>query len=231
MTEMAVIDLGDKANPPPDDPSAAPYGYRWDTRKKEWSVKRSAGGRKSGAAWFGKNILGIEEPDPAPESDGPADYMQGFEKQFQDPEPAYAKAPTPRVSRARKSVPKVSKKIQDDMAGSLGLIGALLGPPLMSADPYCAGAFFDNFETITAACLPLMCRSATIVGFFTDTGSDWMLWFKLAIALSPVTVAVGKHHILRSVEIQQDKESGELFVVPRDLSEYATTEEEASEPA
>ena len=227
--DAAVIDLSDKANPPPDDPAVAPFGYRWDTRKKEWSVKRSAGGRKSGAAWFGKNILGIESEEENPPPGGADDYMQGFEKQFQDPEPAYAKAPVPKV---RKSVPRVSKKIQDDMAGSLGLIGALLGPPLMSADPYCAGAFFDNFEAITAACLPLMCRSATIVGFFTDTGSDWMLWFKLAIALSPVAVAVGKHHILRSVEIQQDKESGELYVVPKDLSGYSTQEEEtASEPA
>ena len=74
--------------------------------------------------------------------------------------------------------------------------------------------------------MPLLCRSERVVSFFTEDASDWMLWFKLAIALAPVAAAVGRHHVLKTVEIQQDKETGDLYAVstaPADLeTEYAT---------
>jgi hypothetical protein len=214
MTESAVIDLRDRANPPPDDPVNAPYGYRWDTRKREWTVKRSAGGRKAGAAWFGK-MMGTEPEDMAP-----------FEEQFEDsdPDPAHLKTPPARV---RKTPPRVTKAVKDDIAASCGLVGLLILPPAVARDPYCGGALADNFEKITDALVPLLCRSSAVVGFFTDTGSDFMLWFKLAMALTPVAAAVGRHHILRTVTITEDPETGELYAVPTmDLSEFTTDDGE-----
>lgn len=207
MAETSVIDLRDRKNPPPDDPVSAPFGYRWDTGKREWVVKRSAGGRKAGAAWFGK-----KEPEPEPVFD---EFEQEFEK---DPAPAHMTAP--RKSSAKTPV-RVSKKTKDDMAGALGMIGVLL-IPLSNADPYCGGALVDNYEKIVTALIPLLCKSQTVVNFFAGETTDWMLWINLIIAMSPVAVAVGKHHILRTVEIQQDKESGDLFVVQRDMTGYAT---------
>lgn len=226
MAESSVIDLRDRTNPPPDDPVQAPYGYRWDTKKREWAVKRSAGGRKAGSAWFGKK----EEPA----SDGSADYMADFEedikKTYQDPEPSYIKN-APKPPRAKKAPPKVTKAVKDDMTASVGLVGMLILPPIVAKDPYCGEALTENFQGIADALVPLLCKSATVVGFFTDSGSDWMLWFKLAMALAPVGMAVGRHHIVKTVEIQQDKETGDMYVVARDFSEYATDEEEAEVPA
>jgi hypothetical protein len=221
----AIIDLADKTNPPADDPVAAPYGYRWDTKKKEWVVKRSAGGRKSGAEWFGKNILGIEKDEK------PADeQMAPFEEQFDyvDPEPAHLKA---KPVRRKRTPPKVTKAVKDDMTASVGLVGMLILPPLAAKDPYCGQALTDNFTQIADALVPLLCKSSTVVGFFTDTGSDFMLWFKLGMALTPVAIAVGQHHILRTVEVQQDKETGDLYVVKTDFSGFSTEEDEDDVPA
>ena len=93
----------------------------------------------------------------------------------------------------------------------------------MAKDPYCGTAFLDNSQKITDAVIPLLCRSHTVVAFFSDSSENgWLLWFNLAIALSPVAVAVGKHHIIKSVEIAQDAETGDLFVVPRDLADFST---------
>ena len=212
MSESSVIDLRDRANPPPDDAVNAPYGYRWNTKDKQWDVKRSAGGRKSGAAWFGEKAKEFfTEPDPE---------MKQFEQQF-DPEPAHMK---PAAARRRKAPPRVTAKVKDDLTASVGLVGMLVLPPLVAKDPYCGGALADNFQSIADAVVPLLCKSSTVVGFFTDTGSDFMLWFKLGMALTPVAMAVGRHHLLKSVEIQQD-EQGELYVVSRDMSEYSTEEE------
>jgi hypothetical protein len=208
MAEATVIDLRDRSNPPVDDPIKAPYGYRWDTRGKEWVVKRSAGGRKSGSAWFGKS-----EPSPEPEVEEQVQYVRG------DPEPAWMNKPAPKVV---KRAVKVNKQIKDDMSAAVGMMMMVTGPAIMAKDPYCGTAFLENSQKITDAAIPLLCRSQTVVAFFSDTSENgWLLWFQLAIALSPVVVAVGKHHIIKSVEIQQDEESGELFAVPRDLSEYA----------
>ena len=215
MAETSVIDLRDRKNPPPDDPVKAPYGWRWDTGKREWVIKRSAGGRKPGAAWFGK-VRGSDAPAP--------EEMAPFEEQFDyvDPEPAHLKASAPRV---KKTPPKITRAIRDDMTASVGLVGMLVLPPVVARDPFCGGALTDNFQAITDALVPLLCRSATVVGFFTDTAGDFMLWFKLAVALAPVGMAVGQHHVLKTVEIQQDKETGEVFAVKRDMSEYTTTPE------
>lgn len=216
----AIIDLRDRKNPPPDDPDAAPYGYRWDTGKKEWVAKRSAGGRKSGAAWWGKNLVGNGESPENHEDSFTSKVTDYFRDEPGDPEPAHMKSTAPRIP---KSQPRVSKKTKDDMTAAVGLVGMLVLPPVVKVDPYCGQALADSMQPIADALVPLLCKSSTVVAFFSDApGSDWMLWFKLAMALAPVATAVGRHHLLKTVEIQEDKDTGELYAVPRDLSEYAT---------
>jgi hypothetical protein len=139
-----------------------------------------------------------------------------------DPAPSYASRSAPKI---RKTPPKVSAATKNDIAASCGMVGMLVLPPIVARDPFCGGALTENFQAITDALVPLLCRSATVVGFFTDTAGDFMLWFKLAMALAPVGVAVGQHHVLKTVEIQQDEETGEVFAVKRDLSGYTTTPE------
>ena len=225
MAEEAVIDLRDRTNPPPDDPDNAPFGYRWNTKSKQWDVKRSAGGRKSGAGWFGKDS--IQNGKVADLNKIESEVQQVLEDRgFSDPAPAYASKPAPKTRKPRPSAPKVNAKIKADMSAAVGMMMLVTGPAIMSKDPYCGGAFLDNSQKIADAVIPLLCRSHTVVAFFTDsTENGWLLWFNLALALSPVAIAVGKHHIIKSVEIRQDDKTGELFIAPRDLSEFSTEDE------
>lgn len=207
MAESSVIDLRDRSNPPPDDPVNAPYGYRWDTRKKEWSVKRSAGGRKAGAAWFGKDNK--PEPELAAEEMLPPDG---------DPEPSYMSKTPPKTPR--KTPPKASKQVKDDLTGAIGMVGMVVLPALSSRDPYCGQILTQQYPAIADALVPLLCKSTTVIAFFSGDHGDWMLWIQLLTACMPVVMAVGKHHLIKSVEVQEDEE-GNLFAVQRDLSEYA----------
>ena len=212
MADVLTLDLTDKHNPPPDDPDKAPHGWMWDRYAKPRSAWRP---RKSPArgGWRGTRT----KPAPPPE---PEDPMLPFERDLagDDPAPAYASVKPPKIA---KTPPKVTTKTKNDMTAAVGMVGMILLPPITRSDPYCGGALTDNFQSIADALVPLLCRSERVVAFFTDDASDWMLWFKLAIALAPVAVAVGKHHILKTVEIQQDPETGDLYAVnvqPADLA-------------
>ena len=206
------LDLTDKANPPPDDPVKAPHGWMWDRPRKTWRPRKSVARGGWGAHRADRHQA------------GPPIDMGPFERDVSgdDPAPSYASRPAPKIPR---TPPKVSAKTKDDIAASCGMVGMLVLPPIVARDPFCGGALTENFQAITDALVPLLCRSATVVGFFTDTAGDFMLWFKLAMALAPVAMAVGQHHVLKTVEIQQDKETGEVFAVKRDMSQYTTTPE------
>ena len=54
--------------------------------------------------------------------------MGPFEEQFDytDPDPAHLKAPAPKV---KKTPPKVTKAVKDDIAASCGMVGMLVLPP------------------------------------------------------------------------------------------------------
>jgi hypothetical protein len=137
----------------------------------------------------------------------------------QDPPPAYMRGPQRRPL-------KVTAKTRDDIGASVGMLAV----PIMAAmakDPYCGAVLAAQLEPITDAVVPLLCKSAAVVAFFTDKGSDWLLWWNLATALSPVAVAVGRHHILRTVELAEEtdadgKPTGNIIAVERDLAEYTT---------
>ena len=207
------LDLTDKKNPPPDDAVKAPHGWMWDRPGKAWRPRKAAA--KGGWAR-------TRTQQPAPSAPDGANDMGPFERDIagDDPAPSYASRPAPKIP---KTPPKVTAATKNDIAASCGMVGMLVLPPIVARDPFCGGALTENFQAITDALVPLLCRSATVVGFFTDTAGDFMLWFKLAMALAPVAMAVGQHQVLKTVEIQEDTETGEVFAVKRDMSGYTTT--------
>lgn len=114
------------------------------------------------------------------------------------------------------------------MSAAVGMFVMTAGPTFMARDPYCGSAFLESSQKITDAVIPLLCRSHTVVAFFSDsTENGWMLWFNLALALAPVGQAVAQHHVLKTVEIRQDPQTGDLFAGPRDLADFSTGDEES----
>lgn len=212
------LDLTDKSEPPPDDPVKAPHGWMWDRPRKTWRPRKSAarGGWRTRAA---------HAISPEPELD-----MGPFERDIagDDPAPSYASRPAPKIPKAP---PRVTAKTKSDMSAAVGMVGMLVLPPITARDPYCGGALTENLQPIANAVVPLLCRSERVVSFFTEEASDWMLWFKLAVAVAPVAVAVGQHHLLKTVKVveqldEDGKPTGDMYAVstaPADLeTEYAT---------
>lgn len=208
------LDLTDKANPPPDDPVKAPHGWMWDRPGKKWRPRKSAarGGWRSRRGEPVSRETGID--------------MGPFERDIagDDPAPAYAFTRPPKLP---KTPPKVTAKTKGDMTAAVGMVGMLVLPPIEKADPYCGAVLTENFQRIADAVVPLLCRSERVVAFFTEDASDWMLWFKLAIALAPVAVAVGKHHVLKTVEIierldDDGKPTGDMYAVKTEPANLET---------
>ena len=208
------LDLTDKKTPPPDDAVKAPHGWMWDRPGKAWRPRKAPA--KGGWA-----RTRTQRPEPVERQ---TDHDMGpFERDIagDDPAPSYASRPAPKIKR---DPPKVTAATKKDMTAAVGMVGMLVLPPVVKADPYCGGALTDNFQAIAEALVPLLCKSERVVSFFTEEASDWMLWWKLAVALAPVAMAVGQHHLLKTVEIKTDEETGDVYAVstePADLeSEY-----------
>jgi len=221
--DVLELDLTDKKNPPPDDPVKAPHGWMWDRPGKSWRPRKAAA--KGG--WPSRrdrmDSAQLRDSHKSDETD-----MGPFERDIagDDPPPAYASRPAPKI---KKDPPKVTAQTKKDMTAAVGMVGMLVLPPIVKADPYCGGALTDNFQGIADAVVPLLCKSERVVSFFTEEASDWMLWWKLAVALAPVAMAVGQHHLLRTVKVVEDvdedgKPTGDMYAVstqPADLdTEY-----------
>ena len=209
------LDLTDKTNPPPDDQVKAPHGWMWDRPGKTWRPRKSV----ARGGWGSHR---------APRAPAPQIDMGPFERDVagDDPAPSYASRPAPKIP---KTPPKVTAKTKSDMTAAVAMVGMLVLPPIVAKDLFCGGALTENFQAIADALVPLLCRSERVVAFFTEDASDWMLWFKLALAMAPVAVAVGQHHILKTVKIvekvnEEGEPTGDVYAVstaPADLdSEY-----------
>lgn len=200
VVDVGVADRGRPPEPPPD-PERAPHGWTLDRKTREWRPKKRAGRSRKPAEEH-------QAEDAPPAEDG--------WQAERDPEPA-------RLSEKQRSAPKereqrtVPTTVKDDLMGALGLIGAIVLPPVMRADPHCGGALADNWERIAEATVPLLCRSNAVVEWMTSA-SGLRDWIGLAIALSPVGKAILQHHVTKSVHLEQTEDGPQP--VQEDWSAY-----------
>lgn len=173
---------------------------------------------------------GDASDDPPAQQDGdgaePADGRQ------RDPDPAWIrgkdKEPGARPDKQPDKQPwdpkSVPAEVRDDIGGMLGLVATVLLPPLEKADPHCGGALADSFDRIVDKAIPLVCRSERVVKWMQAEGGGFMDWIGFAIACGPVARAVAEHHIVRTVEVveEKDEETGKVTKVaqPVDFSQY-----------
>jgi hypothetical protein len=195
----------DDADSKPEPSAEAPRGWTWDRPNRAWKPKTRG------------KILWEDGSDPAAESPGPEEPRQQQEQR--DPAPSWAREddkPGKGGSGDDGKVPfeSVPQSVKDDIAGLAGLVATPILALAQQIDPYCGGALAQCFEPALDATLPLICRSSKIVKYFAEDKSDWLLWGKVAMALTPFAQAVFQHHIVRTVEVVRD-EKGDAYVQPR----------------
>lgn len=143
-----------------------------------------------------------------------------------DPDPSWMRddGKKPEEPKKRFDPKSVPAEVRDDIGGALGLAATVLLPPVERADPHCGGAVSDNFDRIIEKAIPLICRSERIVSWMQAEGGGFMDWLGLAIALGPVAKAVAEHHIVKTVEVveEKDQETGEVRKIaqPVDFTQY-----------
>lgn len=179
---------------PAPDPVNAPYGYTKD--KDGWRPKKRPG--RGGSLKAAPDLV----------DEGQADDR--------DPDPSWHTG----GGSAGKPPYEASKSDQDEVASLLALLYSVPADFLLTVDPYCFGALNDNFESVIDATLPIVCRSERVVKYITGT-SGLILWIKLAVALKPVLVAGWRHHVVHSVGIELDEDTGLPVAVHTDFSAYS----------
>jgi hypothetical protein len=181
---------------PEPDPETAPYGWTRD--------------KKAPSGWRPKKRPGRGGRKRAPDEEGQADDGE------RDPEPSWHE----RLPKGRSF--QASPEQQADVAAMLALFYSLPGDFLMQVDPYCFGALNANFQAVVDATVPIICRSENLVRFATG-GSGMILWIQLMAAIKPIAVAVFQHHVIHSVELLENEETGEVVVSHTDFSAYSAS--------
>ena len=186
----------DRNAEPAPDPAAAPHGWTWDRGDKRWRPSKQSPRR-------GPRAQASHQPQDPP-SGG------------RDPDPPWMRGSAGDDGGGddgRIPFDQVPGQVKDDIAGLMGMVGLPILAMLQAADPYCGGALAQNYEPAVDAALPLICRSPRIVRYFSEDKADWLLWGKLALALKPVGQAVIEHHVIRTVEVVRDRETGQVTVL------------------
>jgi hypothetical protein len=125
-----------------------------------------------------------------------------------DPEP---ERPRIKPLRLRKTKVKVTPAQRKDIQAKIALL--LMAPAGMVArrDPYCGTVLVEQLPPISAALADIACDSAEVVAYFTTTGSGFMKWMNLVLALQPVGEMYWAHHVTGAVGRAERSENEEAF--------------------
>lgn len=197
VIDVGVDQKGQRPPPPPDDPHVAPKGWRWARDQEAW-VPRKRAPRTLGTVGGG--------PGEA-EDDG---------KKSPPEDSAWATGPD---GRERHELPEgpvdLTPEQRDEVVAMLELF-ALPFYGLPARDPYCGQALVDAWPEIRERSLPLIARSPALVEWLTKAGGfrDWLMF---ANAIRPVATAVVRHHVVRTVVLDEEGKAAES----PDLESYA----------
>lgn len=103
--------------------------------------------------------------------------------------------------------PKLSPRVRKDVQAKLGLMLSMLAGTWRMRDPLCGGTALEQVPDISDALADIICDSPDLVAWFTSTG-NFMKWLKLLMAVQPVAMVGLQHHVLHTVDTEEQPEPG-----------------------
>jgi hypothetical protein len=180
----------------------APFG--WTAAPDGTPRPKKRPGKQTGTV---KSVPEVVDAEPAAEP-VPLDELE-LEK---DPEP---ERHTRGIKGFRLNKPaqkvKVTPAQKRDIQAKIALL--LMAPAGMAKrrDPYCGGVVVEQLPDISAALADIACDSPEVVQYFTTTGSGFMKWMNLVLALQPVGEMYWAHHVTGAVGREQLPPEEEAF--------------------
>lgn len=129
----------------------------------------------------------------APDDLSGLDGVRGDDALTPDPRPGRRKTKAPSLVSGGPGKANAAQKKQVHDALLL-----LLTPAtgfLAMRDPHCGGAAFAQREEIAKAMVPIICRNASMLRWFTASNAPWLDYLALLTALQPIGTAVWQHHV------------------------------------
>lgn len=117
-----------------------------------------------------------------------------------DPKPARA-SEDPKVAKeaiSRAMPQKATRAQQKEIRDALVMMITLPAATLAFKDPICGSAILDHADNVADKLVPIVCRNPALMRWFTS-GSGYMDYFALAMAVSPIVKTVYGHHVSHSI--------------------------------
>ena len=149
------------------------------------------------------------EPEPGPPP-GPADLGEIR------PDPAPAPIGKAKGTKARKTGPKVTAAVRQDIYAKLRFVLVPTAKLWEIRDPLCGGVAVAQEPAISAAVATIVLDSPDLVAFFTGPMGGFMKYLELGAAVLPVLQVAFAHHVAHSIG-----EIGQPARPPVDERQYA----------
>lgn len=114
------------------------------------------------------------------------------------------------VKAPRKTAPKPTKAVQNQVADALTMMITLPAGILAFRDPICGGAILDQADDVVAKLVPIVCRNPAMLRWFTE-GAGYMDFFALAAAVAPIAKTIWAHHVSHTLSLEEEEEGAEDF--------------------
>lgn len=237
---------GSSAEPPPDDPEKAPYGWMKDRKTGKWRPRKSWGGAGKNARKTAAQSDVVQQPsigvrkrparkrttsrpkkseplrmvEPVAEEDSPSAAEDDFQPFLgADPAPSWqTDEPAQIVSGSSDAK---STDLRTEVESWIALGWSLPADALATIDPYCFSPLVDD-ETapLIVGCLADIAMQSPKVAAFIASKSGLMPYIKLGFAFKPVFANAWRHHVSKKVEVDIDRMNGTYMVREKDYSMY-----------
>ena len=110
----------------------------------------------------------------------------------------------------RKTAPKPTRAVQNQVADALTMMITLPAGVLALRDPVCGSAILDQADEVVAKLVPIVCRNPAMLRWFTE-GAGYMDFFALATAVFPIAKTIWSHHVTHTIGMDEEEDGGEDF--------------------
>jgi len=98
---------------------------------------------------------------------------------------------------------KITASVRKDIEGKLAFMLSMTANLVQITDSTCGGVIMEQSPAIAQKLTPILCQSPAVVKWF-KSGTNFLMYVDLLMALTPVVVSIYTHHMVKQAATMPD---------------------------